>query len=98
MFSSPTLSFVGRDNLDVINFRRVTLRPGSIPTGAIQARLLSTNADAINFAYCCKGPLIENYDISHQCGNNVRLHANVNFNLIGTAKFASYKLVNTSDD
>ncbi|CAF1492318.1 unnamed protein product, partial [Adineta ricciae] len=136
MLSSPCLSFVGRYNLDVVNFRRVTLRPGSVPIGAIQSRLLSTNADAINFAYCRKGPRIENCDISHQgddslnvhgpflkitsvlsntrfqfthprpysflhptkTGDTVRLHANGSFNLIGMAKFASYRLVNTSDE
>ncbi|UJR12228.1 hypothetical protein I4U23_016405 [Adineta vaga] len=135
MLSSPSLGFVGRYNLDAVIFRRVTLRTGSTPRGAIQPRLFSTNADAINFAHNRKGPLIENCDISHQgddslnvhgpflkitnvlsntsfqftylrphsflhptkVGDTVRLHASGNFNLIGTAKFASYRLVGTSE-
>ncbi|UJR38705.1 hypothetical protein I4U23_031371 [Adineta vaga] len=134
ILSSPTLGFAGRYNRDVVIFRRVTLRPGAKPNDAIQPRLFSTNADAINFVQCRKGPLIENCDISHQgddslnvhgyffkinqvlsdtsfqftypspsgflnpiqANDTVRLHANGNFNIIGTAKFASGRLLNTS--
>ncbi|CAF1144324.1 unnamed protein product [Adineta ricciae] len=108
MLSSPSLSFVGRYNLDVVNFRRVTLRPGP---RIENCDISHQGDDSLNV----HGPFLKitnvlsntRFQFTHprpysflhptKTGDTVRLQANGNFNLIGVAKFASYKLVNTSD-
>ena len=74
ILSSPTLGFAGRYCRDFVIFRRVTIRPGSKPTGATQPRLFSTNADAINFAQCRQGPLIDNTELSYQGDDSLNVH------------------------
>jgi parallel beta-helix repeat protein len=74
LLSSPTLGFAGRYCEAPVTFRRVTLKPGPLPTGATEPRLFSSNADAINFIGCRQGPIIENCDISGQGDDSLNIH------------------------
>ncbi|HEY9250295.1 MAG TPA: hypothetical protein VIO38_14235, partial [Rariglobus sp.] len=60
--TSPALGFAGRYCEDVVTFRRLTIERGPAPAGATKPRLFSTNADAINFVQCRRGPVIEHCD------------------------------------
>lgn len=74
LHASPGLCFVGRYGDDLVTFRRVTIEPGPLPAGATQPRLLSSNADGVNFVQYRRGPIIENCDFSHMGDDSVNLH------------------------
>jgi parallel beta-helix repeat protein len=74
LLSSPTLGFAGRYSEAPVTFRRVTLKPGPLPSGATEPRLFSSNADAINFIGCRQGPIIENCDLSGQGDDSLNIH------------------------
>ncbi|CAN5779214.1 hypothetical protein BH09VER1_BH09VER1_17530 [soil metagenome] len=72
--ASPALAFVGRACEGQVVLRRVKIERGPRPANATQDRLLSTNADGVNFAYCRTGPLVENCDFSFMGDDSVNLH------------------------
>ncbi len=74
LHSSPALCFVGRYNDDTVTFRRVTIAPGTPPEGATHRRLLSSNADGVNFAQCRRGPVLENCDFSGMGDDSFNVH------------------------
>ena len=74
LLASPGLCFVGRYGEDLVTFRRVTIKPGPPPAGATQPRLLSSNADGVNFVQYRRGPVIENCDFSRMGDDSVNLH------------------------
>jgi parallel beta-helix repeat protein len=74
LLSSPSLGFAGRYCEDAVTFRHLTLGAGPVPAGATRLRLFSTNADAINFVQCRRGPIIENCDISFQGDDGLNVH------------------------
>ncbi|AHF94754.1 hypothetical protein OPIT5_25825 [Opitutaceae bacterium TAV5] len=74
LHASPGLAFVGRYSEDTVTFRRVHIRPGPPPPGATRPRLLSSNADGINFVQCRRGPVVENCDFSGMGDDSINLH------------------------
>lgn len=74
LHASPGLCFVGRYNDEAVTFRRVTVSPGAPPAGASQARLLSSNADGVNFAQCRRGPVLESCDFSGMGDDSFNVH------------------------
>lgn len=74
LLTSPALGFAGRYCEDVVTFRRLTIERGPPPAGATRPRLFSTNADAINFVQCRRGPVIEHCDISGQGDDSLNVH------------------------
>lgn len=56
------------------NHFNVHIRPGPRPAAATRDRLLSSNADAINYAYARSGPVIDHSDIFAQGDDAVNLH------------------------
>ena len=72
--ASPSLCFVGRYCEGVVTFRRVTIRPGPAPKGALEPRLLSSNADGVNFVQCRRGPVIEHCDFSGMGDDSMNVH------------------------
>ena len=77
VLAAPALGFAGRYSLDLVTFRRVTIRTGEKPVDATQPRLLSTNADGINVVQCRVGPLIEHCDLSRMGDDSLNLHGNM---------------------
>lgn len=73
IFSSPGMGVMGRF-LDGNNHINVRIIPGPPPLGSDRPRLLSTNSDAVNFAYSRKGPTIKNSYISRQGDDGINLH------------------------
>jgi parallel beta-helix repeat protein len=71
---SPGLVIVGRDCEDTQRFDRVVIKPGPKPVGATTERLMSSSADGVNFAYCRKGPILENCDFSFMGDDSVNVH------------------------
>jgi hypothetical protein len=74
MRASPSIAFVGRYGEGLVTFDHVTIRPGPPPTNATRPRLLSTNADGINFAQSRVGPLVENCDFSGMGDDSFNVH------------------------
>ncbi|CAN5780084.1 right-handed parallel beta-helix repeat-containing protein [soil metagenome] len=74
MHASPALAFVGRLNEGKVVFRGVKIERGPRPPGATEDRLISTNADGVNFAFCRMGPTIENCDFGFMADDGVNLH------------------------
>jgi len=74
LLASPSLGVAGRYCEDTVTFRRFKLAPGPVPPGATRPRLFSTNADAINFVQCRRGPVIEHCDISRQGDDALNIH------------------------
>lgn len=62
--------YVGGENV----FRRLTVRPGPMPRGATQPRLMSACADALNYAYATRGPLIERCRFRAMGDDSINLH------------------------
>lgn len=54
--------------------KRVRVVPGPLPEGAIEPRLISTNADAYNVAYTRKGPQIEDCEFAFMGDDAINLH------------------------
>ncbi|XHR29488.1 MAG: hypothetical protein ACFUZC_02790 [Chthoniobacteraceae bacterium] len=74
LHASPGLAICVRYGKGQTTLRRVKITPGPKPVGATEERLLSTNADGANFAYCRKGPLIEECDFSFMGDDSVNVH------------------------
>lgn len=73
ILSSPGMGIMGR-YLDGDNHVNVRIIPGEPPTKSSPSRLLSVNADGVNFAYGRKGPAIEDSYISRQGDDGINLH------------------------
>ena len=56
------------------NFFRYTVRPGATPAGAEQPRLMSTCADAFNYAFATRGPTLDGCRFSFMGDDSVNLH------------------------
>ena len=74
LHASPGLAICARYVTGQTTLRRVRITPGPKPAGATEERLLATNADGANFAYCRKGPLIEECDFSFMGDDAVNVH------------------------
>lgn len=72
--ASPALAFVGRMCEEQVVFRRVKIERGPRPPNATEDRLISTNADGVNFAFCRKGPVLENCEFSFMGDDSVNVH------------------------
>ena len=72
--ASPSLCFVGRYCEGLVTFRRVTIRPGAAPAGATRPRLLSSNADGVNFVQCRRGPVLDHCDFSGMGDDSLNVH------------------------
>lgn len=59
------------------NYFRYTVRPGPTPQGAVEPRLLSTCADAFNYAYATRGPTLDGCRFSFMGDDSVNLHGAV---------------------
>lgn len=73
ILSSPGMGIMAR-YLEGDNHVDVRIVPGPPPMGSKEDRLLSVNADGVNFAYTRKGPAIENSYISRQGDDGINLH------------------------
>ncbi|WP_242130245.1 hypothetical protein [Sphingobium sp. Sx8-8] len=73
ILSSPGMGIMGR-YLEGDNAVNVRIIPGPPPPGSRQGRLLSVNADGVNFAYSRKGPEIDNSEISRAGDDGINLH------------------------
>ncbi|MFZ4775120.1 MAG: right-handed parallel beta-helix repeat-containing protein [Terrimicrobiaceae bacterium] len=72
--ASGGLTFVGRYCEEAVVFRGVKIERGPRPQGATEDRLLSSDADGVNFAYCRKGPVLENCDFSFMGDDSLNVH------------------------
>lgn len=75
VYSSPGLVFRSRFGVGGDELVNVTITRGPRPAGARAERLLSSSADAVNFAYLRKGPLITGCDFSFMGDDGVNLHS-----------------------
>jgi hypothetical protein len=74
ILSSPAVAVTAR-NCDGNNrFLRLRVERGPRPSNAQTGRLLSTNADALNYGYSRKGPLIEGCEFSFMGDDGINLH------------------------
>lgn len=74
LYSAGGLAVVGRHCDEQVVFRRFKIERGPRPAGATQDRLLSVDADGINFAYCRKGPLLEDCEFSFMGDDAMNVH------------------------
>jgi len=72
--AAGALAIVGRYCEDQVIFRRVKVERGPRPSGATEDRLLSSNADGVNFACCRKGPLLDQCDFSFMGDDSLNVH------------------------
>lgn len=74
VLACPGIAFIGRYSSGENAFRRLTVRPGPPPAGATQSRLMSACADALNYAYATRGPLIERCRFRCMGDDSINLH------------------------
>lgn len=72
--SAPFVAVTLRSNEDGGEWRRVRITPGRPPVGAMQPRLISSNADGYNCAYARRGPVLEDCEFSFMGDDAVNLH------------------------
>lgn len=75
--SCPGIAFIVRYAWGENVFRRLTVEPGPPPAGANQPRLMSSSADAFNYAYAARGPLLERCRFRAMGDDSVNLHGPV---------------------
>lgn len=73
LLTSPGLGVIGR-YMEGANYFRYTVKRGPRPAGATEDRLLSTGADAFNYADSRYGPTLEKCDFSYMGDDSVNLH------------------------
>lgn len=73
VWSAPGIAMVCRF-MDGENHFSFTVGRGPTPPGASEPRLLSTSADAFNYAYARTGLVLENCDFSFMGDDSVNLH------------------------
>lgn len=71
--SAPGAAFLAR-YMKGDNYFRYDVRPGPTPPGATEPRLFSTCADAFNYAYARRGPVLEDCHFSFMGDDSVNLH------------------------
>jgi hypothetical protein len=59
------------------NFYRYTVQPGPTPKGTTEPRLISTCADAFNYAFATRGPTLDGCRFSFMGDDSVNLHGAV---------------------
>ena len=75
ILTSPNAGIMGRFVSGNHILRHIVIKRGErLPEGATEPRLVSTVADAINYAYCERGPTVENCDISFQGDDSINFH------------------------
>lgn len=74
IFSAPGVAIDARNCEGENRFLRCKVERGPLPAKAKIARLLSTNADAFNYGYSRKGPLLEGCTFSFMGDDGVNLH------------------------
>lgn len=74
VLACPGIAFIARYVWGENVFRRLTVRPGPTPAGATQPRLMSACADAFNYAYATRGPLVERCRFRAMGDDSVNLH------------------------
>ena len=72
--AGPGLAIVARNADGDNRFVRCKVERGPTPAGARVPRLISTNCDALNYAYSRKGPLIEDCEFSFMGDDGINLH------------------------
>lgn len=75
ILSSSSLGVIERFALGGDYFKNLVIKRGPTPSGATQARLFSTCADGLNFAYNRNGPTLDDCDFSFMGDDSVNLHA-----------------------
>ena len=74
ILSAPGVGILGRFGLGGDYFN-VIIKRGPKPAGAIQARLISTSADGLNYAYTRNGPTLDKCDFSFMGDDGVNFHS-----------------------
>ncbi len=74
VLSVPGAAVGSRRASGSLTFRRFNIKPGPLPSGASEPRLLAASADGINIGTCRQGPLIEDCDFSFIGDDSVNLH------------------------
>lgn len=75
VYTSPSIAIMGRFTTGKHHFERVKVERGPVPEGAEEPRLLSSAADALNYAYCENGPDIISCDFSFQGDDSINFHS-----------------------
>jgi len=70
----PGIAFIVRYAYGENVFRRLTVEPGPLPAGATQPRLMSSGADAFNYAFAARGPLVEGCRFRAMGDDSINLH------------------------
>ncbi len=73
LWAAPGCAVIGR-YMRGENVFRYSVRPGAPPAGATQPRLISTCADAFNYAYATRGPVLDGCRFSFMGDDSVNLH------------------------
>lgn len=74
LFTAPGVGILGRFGLGGDYFN-VTIKRGPKPSGAKEARLISTSADGLNYAYTRNGPTLDGCDFSFMGDDGVNFHS-----------------------
>ena len=76
ILAGPGAAYLGR-YMRGDNRYRYTVRPGPTPPAPHQPRLISTCADAFNYAYATRGPTLDGCRFSYMGDDSVNLHGAV---------------------
>lgn len=74
VLTCPGIAFIARYMFGDNVFRRLAVRPGPPPAGATYPRLMSSCADAFNFAYAARGPVVERCRFRAMGDDSINLH------------------------
>lgn len=74
IYSSPSMVFSGRFAGPKHRFNRITITRGGLPNGATVPRLLSSNADAINYGISNSSPIVENSEFAFIGDDVINFH------------------------
>jgi hypothetical protein len=74
IYTSAGLGFSARFTKGQNKIINCAIKPGPMPAGATQPRLMSTAADGLNFAYMRQGPIIRNCEFSHMGDDAINFH------------------------
>ena len=74
IYTAPSIAVIVRFPAGEDNYFRFNVLRGTRPAGASEDRLLSTGADAFNYAYSRRGPVLENCEFEFMGDDSVNLH------------------------
>lgn len=74
ILSSPSIVFSGRFTGVNHKFNRIKITKGKRPQGATEERLISSNADGINYGICDSSPSIENSELAFMGDDIMNFH------------------------